>query len=191
MSSSALQVFGGVGFVEETGAAQYYRDSRITTIYEGTTAIQANDLVGRKLAREKVPGAAMQTLMAEMSADAAAFAGNPQLANIAVNLKNGIESLSTAVNWILANYESAPQEVHAGSVPFLRLTGIVVGGWLMAKSAALAAKHLAAGSNDDFYKAKQATAEFFATHQLPFAAAYAAEVTGGAASVFGLPENLF
>ncbi len=191
LSSTALQVFGGVGFVEETGAAQYYRDSRITTIYEGTTAIQANDLVGRKLAREKIPGAGMQALMAEMSADAAAFAGDAQLSNIAVNLKNGIESLSTAVNWILANYESAPQAVHAGSVPFLKLTGIVVGGWLMAKSAALATKHLAAGSNDDFYKAKQATAEFFATHQLPFAAAYSAEVTGGAASVFGLPENLF
>ena len=191
LSSTALQVFGGVGFVEETGAAQYYRDSRITTIYEGTTAIQANDLVGRKLAREKVPGAAMQALLAEMSADAVAVAGNAQTANIAVNLKNGIESLSTAVAWILANYESAPQDVHAGSVPFLKLTGIVVGGWLMAKSAALAAQHLAAGSSDDFYKAKLATAEYFATHQLPFAAAYAAEVTGGSAATFALPENLF
>jgi hypothetical protein len=107
LSSTALQVFGGVGFVEETGAAQYYRDSRITTIYEGTTAIQANDLVGRKLAREKVPGAAMKTLIAEMSATAAEIAGNAQLATIAVNLKNGINSLSTAADWILANYDSA------------------------------------------------------------------------------------
>jgi hypothetical protein len=191
LSSNALQVFGGVGFVEETGAAQYYRDSRITTIYEGTTAIQANDLVGRKLAREKVPGAAMKALIAEMSADAAAIAGNAQLATIAVNLKNGIDSLSTAADWILANYESAPAAVHAGSVPFLKLTGIVVGGWLMAKSAAIAAKHLAEGSSDDFYKAKLATAGYFAAHQLPFAAAYAAEITGGSDSVFALPENLF
>jgi hypothetical protein len=191
LSSTALQVFGGVGFVEETGAAQYYRDSRITTIYEGTTAIQANDLVGRKLAREKVPGAAMKTLLAEMSADAEAIAGNAQLAAVAVNLKNGINSLSTAADWIIANYESDPAAVHAGSVPFLKLTGIVVGGWLMAKSAGIAAKRLDEGSGDTFYNAKLATAQYFAAHQLPFAAAYAAEVTGGAQSTLGLAEELF
>jgi len=191
LSSTALQVFGGVGFVEETGAAQYYRDSRITTIYEGTTAIQANDLVGRKLAREKVPGAAMQALIAEMSADAEAIGANADLASLAVNLKNGIKALSTAADWIIANYDSAPADVHAGSVPFLKLTGIVVGGWLMAKSAAIAARHVAAGSTDSFYQAKLATAGYFAAHQLPFAAAYAAEVTGGAASTLGLAEPLF
>jgi len=191
LSSTALQVFGGVGFVEETGAAQYYRDSRITTIYEGTTAIQANDLVGRKLAREKVPGAAMKTLLAEMSADAEAIAGNAQLAAVAVNLKNGINSLSTAADWVIANYESDPAAVHAGSVPFLKLTGIVVGGWLMAKSAGIAAKRLDEGSGDTFYNAKLATAQYFAAHQLPFAAAYAAEVTGGAQSTLGLAEELF
>ena len=191
LSSAALQVFGGVGFVEETGAAQYYRDSRITTIYEGTTAIQANDLVGRKLAREKVPGAAMKALIAEMSADAEVFAGNAQLAGIAANLKNGIAALANASDWILANYESAPAAVHAGSVPFLKLTGIVVGGWLMAKSAAIAARRLAEGSTDDFYKAKLATATYFADHQLPQAGGLAAAITAGSASVFALPENLF
>ncbi len=191
LSSNALQVFGGVGFIEETGAAQYYRDSRITTIYEGTTAIQANDLVGRKLAREKVPGAGMKALLAEMSATAAEIAGDAQLAGIAANLKQGIAALTTASDWILANYESAPQAVHAGSVPFLKLTGIVVGGWLMAKSAAIAVKQIAAGTTDDFYRAKLATANYFAAHQLPFAAAYAAEVVAGADSVFALPENLF
>ena len=191
LSSTALQVFGGVGFVEETGAAQYYRDSRITTIYEGTTAIQANDLVGRKLAREKVPGAAMKTLLAEMSADAEAIAANPQLATIAANLKNGVNALSTASDWILANYDAAPAAVHAGSVPFLKLTGIVVGGWLMAMSAQVAAQRIAEGSSDSFYTAKLATANYFAAHQLPFAAAYAAEVMGGADSVFALDEPLF
>jgi hypothetical protein len=191
LSSNALQVFGGVGFIEETGAAQYYRDSRITTIYEGTTAIQANDLVGRKLAREKVPGSAMKALLAEMGATADEIAGQAELCGIAAHLKNGINSLSTAADWILANYESNPQAVHAGSVPFLKLTGIVVGGWLMAKSAAIAVKHQAEGSTDDFYKAKLATANYFAAHQLPFAAAYSAEITGGAESVFALPENLF
>src|SRR5574343_404503 len=191
LSSTALQVFGGVGFVEETGAAQYYRDSRITTIYEGTTAIQANDLVGRKLAREKVPGAAMKALIAEMSATALELEGQAGLAGIAANLKSAIAAQQKAVDWILATYEANPAAVHAGSVPFLKQTGIVVGGWLMAKSAAIAAKHLAEGSTDDFYKAKLATAEYFATHQLPFAAAYAAEVTGGAASTLGLAETLF
>jgi alkylation response protein AidB-like acyl-CoA dehydrogenase len=192
LSSTALQVFGGVGFVEETGAAQYYRDSRITTIYEGTTAIQANDLVGRKLAREKVPGAAMKALIAEMNATVNDLvAADDRLKPIALNLKNGIHSLSTAAEWILATYEANPQAVHAGSVPFLKLTGIVVGGWLMAKSAAIAVKHLADGSSDDFYQAKLATASYFAAHQLPFAAAYAAEITGGSESVFGLAETLF
>lgn len=191
LSSTALQVFGGVGFVEETGAAQYYRDSRITTIYEGTTAIQANDLVGRKLAREKVPGAAMKALLAEMAATAQALEGQAALAGIAGNLKSGIAALTKASDWILATYEANPQAVHAGSVPFLKLTGIVVGGWLMAKSAAVAAQRLAEGSSDVYYTAKLATADYFAAHQLPFAAAYAAEVTGGAASALGLEEKLF
>jgi alkylation response protein AidB-like acyl-CoA dehydrogenase len=191
LSSNALQVFGGVGFIEETGAAQYYRDSRITTIYEGTTAIQANDLVGRKLAREKVPGAAMQAMLAEINATADELAGTAGLANIAANLKNGAAALTAAADWILANYNAQPQAVHAGSVPFLKLTGIVAGGWLMAKSAGVAAARIAAGDSDPFYRAKLATAEYFATHQLPFAAAYAAEVMGGAEAVFGLAEDLF
>ncbi len=191
LSSNALQVFGGVGFIEETGAAQYYRDSRITTIYEGTTAIQANDLVGRKLAREKVPGAGMKAMLAEINATADELAGDAGLANIAANLKNGAAALTSAADWILANYNERPQAVHAGSVPFLKLTGIVAGGWLMAKSAGIAAARIAAGDSDPFYRAKLATAEYFATHQLPFAAAYAAEVMGGAEAVFGLAEDLF
>ena len=191
LSSTALQVFGGVGFVEETGAAQYYRDSRITTIYEGTTAIQANDLVGRKLAREKVPGAAMKALIAEMSTDAEAIAGNAQLAGIAANLKAGIAALNSTADWILATYATDPAAVHAGSVPFLKLTGIVVGGWLMGKSALVAAQRIAEGSSDGYYTAKLATAAYFAAHQLPFAAAYAAEVTGGGASTLALAEPLF
>jgi 3-(methylthio)propanoyl-CoA dehydrogenase len=191
LSSTALQVFGGVGFVEETGAAQYYRDSRITTIYEGTTAIQANDLVGRKLAREKVPGAAMKALLAEIDATVSELAANPQTADLSTHLKIGVQALTNAAEWILDTYESAPAAVHAGSVPFLKLTGIVVGGWLMGKSALVAAQRIAEGSSDGFYKAKLATANYFAAHQLPFAAAYAAEVTGGAASTLGLDEPLF
>ncbi len=191
LTSTALQVFGGVGFVEETGAAQYYRDSRITTIYEGTTAIQANDLVGRKLAREMVPGAAMKALLAEINGTVAALASNPQTTDMSTHLKIGVQALTNAAEWILETYEAAPAAVHAGSVPFLKLTGIVVGGWLMGKSALVAAQRIADGSTDGFYTAKLATANYFATHQLPFAAAHAAEVMGGAASVLSLDESLF
>jgi 3-(methylthio)propanoyl-CoA dehydrogenase len=191
LTSTGVQIFGGVGFIEETGACQYYRDARITTIYEGTTGIQANDLIGRKLARAAVPGAALRTLLAEMSATVDALASHAALGDIAVNLEKGIDSLSTAADWLLANYEQAPQAAAAGAVPFLKLTGIVVGGWLLARAAALAHQHLAAGSTDGFYTAKLASANYFATHQLPFAAAYAAEVTGGSAAVLALPETLF
>jgi alkylation response protein AidB-like acyl-CoA dehydrogenase len=191
LTSTGVQIFGGVGFIEETGAAQYYRDARITTIYEGTTGIQANDLIGRKLVREKMPGAAMEALIADMNGTVAELLADDRLKTIAGKLKNGINALSTAAQWILATYDANPQAAAAGAVPFLKLTGIVVGGWLMARSAALAIQHLDAGSSDDYYAAKLATASYFAAHQLPFAAAYAAEITGGSASVFALPANLF
>ena len=191
LTSTGVQIFGGVGFIEEAGAAQYYRDARITTIYEGTTGIQANDLIGRKLVREKMPGAAMEALIADMNGTVAELLADDRLKTIAGKLKNGINALSTAAQWILATYDANPQAAAAGAVPFLKLTGIVVGGWLMARSAALAIRHLDAGSSDDYYAAKLATASYFAAHQLPFAAAYAAEITGGSASVFALPANLF
>lgn len=191
LTSLGVQVHGGVGFIEETGACQYYRDSRITTIYEGTTGIQANDLIGRKLAREKVPGASMKALIEEMSATAAELAGKSEHSVMAASLMEGIAALNNAADWILANYDNQPQAAAAGAVPFLMLTGIVVGAWLMAKSAAIAVMRLAEGSSDDYYKAKIITAQYFAAHQIPFAVAYAAEVTGGSASSLSLPENLF
>jgi hypothetical protein len=128
LSSIGVQVHGGVGFIEETGACQYYRDSRITTIYEGTTGIQANDLIGRKLAREAVPGAAMKTLIAEMNATAAELAGDAQLASIGNNLKQGVAALTSAADWLLANYGSQPQAAAAGAVPFLKLADGQIGG---------------------------------------------------------------
>jgi len=191
LTSTGIQIHGGVGFVEETGAAQYYRDARITTIYEGTTGIQANDLIGRKLAREKVPGAQMHTLLDEMTVTASQLAGHPKLAGISRNLTAGIAALSEASDWLLANYHTEPQAAAAGAVPYLKLTGIVVGGWLMAKSAALSVKHLEDGSTDDYYRAKLATASYFADHQLPQAGGLAAAITAGSASVLALPEGLF
>ncbi|WP_374244098.1 acyl-CoA dehydrogenase C-terminal domain-containing protein [Zoogloea sp.] len=187
---NGVQVHGGMGFIEETGAAQYMRDARIITIYEGTTAIQANDLIGRKTAKEG--GKSMQQLLADIAETGSALrnSGNAQLKAIADALGNGIAALDEATNWLLANYEATPQAAHAGSVPFLKLTGIVVGGWLMARSAAIAAERLEA-ADGDFYKAKLATAAYFAQHVMPEANSYRDAIVNGAESVLALEEALF
>ena len=187
---NGVQVHGGMGFIEETGAAQYMRDARIITIYEGTTAIQANDLIGRKTAKEG--GKSMQQLLADIAETGSALrnSGNAQLKAIADALGNGIAALDEATNWLLANYEATPQAAHAGSVPFLKLTGIVVGGWLMARSAAIAAERLDA-ADGDFYKAKLATAAYFAQHVIPEANSYRDAIVNGAESVLALEEALF
>ncbi|GLT23684.1 acyl-CoA dehydrogenase [Zoogloea oryzae] len=187
---NGVQVHGGMGFIEETGAAQYMRDARIITIYEGTTAIQANDLIGRKTAKEG--GKSMQQLLADIAETGSALrnSGNAQLKAIADALGNGIAALDEATNWLLANYEATPQAAHAGSVPFLKLTGIVVGGWLMARSAAIAVERLDA-ADGDFYKAKLATAAYFAQHVIPEANSYRDAIVNGAESVLALEEALF
>lgn len=195
ITSTGIQIHGGVGFVEETGAAQYFRDARITPIYEGTTAIQANDLIGRKLAREKneagETGFTARALHAEMAALAAELVADGQLADLGHALATAVQALQEATTWLLQHYDSEPQAAAAGAVAYLKLTGIVVGGWLMARSARIARDHLAAGSSDDFYKAKLTTARYFAQHQLPQAGGLAAAITGGSSSVLELPESLF
>ena len=187
---NGVPVHGGMGFIEETGAAQYMRDARIITIYEGTTAIQANDLIGRKTAKEG--GKSMQQLLADIAETGSALraSGNAQLKAIAEALGDGIAALDEATNWLIANYDANPQAAAAGSVPFLKLTGIVVGGWLMARSAAVAAERLDA-ADGDFYKAKIATASYFAQHVIPEANSYRDAIVGGAESVLALEEALF
>ena len=187
---NGVQVHGGMGFIEETGAAQYMRDARIITIYEGTTAIQANDLIGRKTAKEG--GKSMQQLLADIAETGSALraSGNAQLKAIAEALGDGIAALDEATNWLIANYDANPQAAAAGSVPFLKLTGIVVGGWLMARSAAVAAERLDA-ADGDFYKAKIGTATYFAQHVIPEANSYRDAIVGGAESVLALEEALF
>ena len=187
---NGVQVHGGMGFIEETGASQYMRDARIITIYEGTTAIQANDLIGRKTAKEG--GKSMQALLADIAATRAALTatGNPALAALADSLGDGIAALDEATNWLLATYDANPQAAAAGSVPFLKLTGIVVGGWLMARSAQVAAGRLD-GADGDFYKAKLGTASYFAQHVMPEANAYRDAIVNGAESVLALEEALF
>ena len=195
IASEGIQVHGGTGFIEETGAAQYLRDSRITAIYEGTTAIQANDLVGRKTAREKDEagniGFTARGLYKEIAAFADKLSGDAKLGDIGKLLKVAVQAQIDTTEWLIGIYGVEPAIVHAGSVPYLNLTGIVVGGWLLAKSAQIAQKKLDAGATDGYYKGKVATARFFAEHLLVKAGGLSTEITKGGASVFGLDEPLF
>jgi len=172
MAGVGVQVHGGMGFIEETGAAQYVRDTRITTIYEGTTGIQANDLIGRKVGRDK--GAAMNALIAEMRRDLQAAGAAPIL--------EGVDLLDGATQSLLKSLASTPEDALAVAVPYLKLAGFVCGGWLMAKSAALAAGKRS-GAEREFYEAKIQTARFYAEHMLPNALALARVVASGAGSV--------
>jgi alkylation response protein AidB-like acyl-CoA dehydrogenase len=191
LASLGIQVHGGVGYIEETGAAQHWRDARITTIYEGTTGIQANDLIGRKIVRDQ--GDAIRNLLDEMRRFETELKKKPEpLTGIAVELARGIDALAAAAEYILANYTADPKKVMIGSVPFLRLLGIVAGGWQMARAASVAADRLAQGTGDQaFYSAKIATARFFTDHVLAGAPGLAHTVIHGGESAAELPEDGF
>jgi alkylation response protein AidB-like acyl-CoA dehydrogenase len=182
ITSTGVQVHGGVGFVEETGAAQHFRDARITTIYEGTTAIQANDLVGRKTAKDG--GETFAALIATMRGDIAGWKADATLAPLAVALEGGIAALESGVCFIVDNNAPAPELVAAAAVPFLHLSGTVVGGWLISRQAASALAQLgASGVDAAFLNGKIATAKHYAEHVLPHADAYRRAVTAGAEDV--------
>ena len=192
VASTGIQVHGGMGYVEETGAAQHLRDARITTIYEGTTAIQSNDLVGRKMAREG--GATAKEVIKAMRAveGELAQAQGEDMAAIRAGLSAGIKAVEDCVAWIVATYAPDIKAVHAGAVPFLKLMGIVSGGWQMARAALAAQKKLAAKDGDaSFYRAKIATARFYADHVLTQAAGLRNTVVRGAAGVMALTEEQF
>ncbi len=192
VASTGIQVHGGVGYVEETGAAQHLRDARITTIYEGTTAIQANDLVGRKLAREG--GATAKEVIKAMRAveGELAQARGEDMAAIRAGLAAAITAVEECADWIVATYAADIKAVHAGSVPFLKLMGIACGGWQMARAALVAQKRLAAKQGDSaFYQAKIATARFYADHILAQAPGLRDTVVRGAAGVMALSEEQF
>jgi alkylation response protein AidB-like acyl-CoA dehydrogenase len=183
IASLGIQVHGGVGFIEETGAAQYLRDARITPIYEGTTAIQANDLIGRKLSRDG--GHAAQTVVAEMRAAAQALAADVQLAALAPAFSAAIDSLEEAVRYVVEQYPKDIRAVSVGAVPMLKLFGIVAGGWQLLRSAAIAQVRLAAAGQSaadaEFYKGKIASARFYADYVLPQASGFAYAIVRGAA----------
>jgi len=187
IASTGVQVHGGMGFIEETGAAQHLRDARITAIYEGTTGIQANDLIGRKIAREK--GATIKTVIADMRGVAAELTGD--LAPIGQRLATGIDALEAAVDWIVATYGADVRAALAGAVPFLHLFGIVAGGWQMGRAALIAQARKAGGDSDPFWPAKLATARFFADHFLVQAPALSSTITAGSAGTLALAEDAF
>src|SRR5512145_3472909 len=181
IASLGVQVHGGMGFIEETGAAQHLRDARITTIYEGTTGIQAMDLVGRKIARDG--GAAAKQWIAEVRKLDAELARHPEIRRA---LADGVKAVEECVQFIVSVKD--PRAPFAGAVPFLKLMGIVAGGWQMARAALAAEK---ASGDDSFYKAKIATARFFADHVLVQAPALRNTVVNGAAGVMALSEDQF
>ncbi|HET8610017.1 MAG TPA: acyl-CoA dehydrogenase [Burkholderiales bacterium] len=192
IASTGIQVHGGMGFIEETGAAQFLRDARITTIYEGTTGIQAGDLIGRKLALEK--GAAAYAVIAEMDAvvDELVTRPQPEFAAIRATLNSGIAALRAATDWVVDTHARDAQATAAASVPYLKLFGCVAGGWQMAR-AALRAQALsdAGAGDDDFLNAKMLSARFYADHILPRAAAHAHAVMHGTDSVLAADEASF
>jgi alkylation response protein AidB-like acyl-CoA dehydrogenase len=192
VTRDGVQVHGGMGFIEETGAAQHYRDSKILTIYEGTTAIQANDLVGRKTVRDG--GAVAKGIIAQVRATEAQLqaAGGADFTAIGRRLAEGSEALEAVVEYMVANIKSDIKGVFAGSVPYLRLAGIVLGGWQMARAALVAQQKLDAGDGDPaFYKAKVATARFFADHILSQASGLRTAIVEGSAGVLALAEDQF
>ncbi|MCP3655382.1 acyl-CoA dehydrogenase [Herbaspirillum sp.] len=190
VTSTGVQVHGGMGFIEETGAAQHYRDARILPIYEGTTAIQANDLVGRKTVRDG--GAVAKGIIAQVRQTVAELQGDAQLQPIAARLAEAADALEQVVGYVVANVKSDIKAVFAGSVPYLKMAGVVLGGWQMARAAAIAAGKLKSGEGDGkFYEAKLATARFYAEQILPQALAYRTAIVDGGAAVMALAEDQF
>ncbi|HEX5209999.1 MAG TPA: acyl-CoA dehydrogenase [Steroidobacteraceae bacterium] len=181
VAAIGVQVHGGMGFVEETGAAQYVRDVRITTIYEGTTGIQANDLIGRKIGRDG--GAAMAALIADMRRELQALdPSGPAPRETRDAAAHGVSSLESATRSLVSNRAASPERALAVSVPYLMLCGLVISGWLLAKSAAIAAQGRGS-SGKEFYQSKVRTAHFYAKQVLPQAIGLAKVVEEGASSV--------
>ncbi|MBV8499723.1 MAG: acyl-CoA dehydrogenase [Candidatus Eremiobacteraeota bacterium] len=192
LCSTALQVFGGMGYVEETGIAQQYRDVRILTIYEGTTGIQALDLIGRKLLRDM--GATARAVGAKMEAVAKECAAHsdPTTKRIGEALGKALLVLAESSQWIGMNAMGDLHKAFGCSVPYLRLWGTVAGGWQMARAAKIAAAKVAAGDADaEFYRAKLATAAFYATHVLSQSAWYQRQIVEGSGDVMTLDETQF
>jgi len=191
MSSVGVQVHGGMGFVEETGAGQHYRDSRILPIYEGTNGIQAMDLVGRKLTLNG--GEPIRALLADATgvAEAATASGDARVQAMAAPLADAIKTAHEAGTALAGMLGSDMNAAGAGAAPFLRLMGLVAGGYLMVKAAVAAADLLASGAEDKpFLEAKIATSHFFATQIMPGAGALGAAAQAGAEPLYAIADDM-
>ncbi|HMG44853.1 MAG TPA: acyl-CoA dehydrogenase C-terminal domain-containing protein [Acidimicrobiales bacterium] len=180
VTSLAIQVFGGMGYIEETGVSQYYRDARIAPIYEGTNGIQAMDLVGRKLPMRA--GGVVMDFLASVAATADEVSSSDELGPIGTRLAAGHDVLKEASEWLMTNGLADPTNALAGATPYLRMAGTVTGGWLLAKSALAAQRRLDAGASGDDaqrYRQKIVTARFYCDQILPTADGLLAAVTAG------------
>jgi 3-(methylthio)propanoyl-CoA dehydrogenase len=191
VTSLAVQVHGGMGFIEETGVAQHYRDAKILTIYEGTTAIQANDLVGRKTARDG--GQTARGIAAQIEATELALLQSGTLHAIAVakRLKAARLAFLDVVEFVASHTKTQPNAVFAGSVPYLMLAGNLMAGWQMARALLVAEKAVAAGTDVAFMQAKLTTARFYADHILSQAPGVRDAIVDGADSVTALALDAF
>lgn len=182
VASLGVQIHGGMGFIEETGAAQHYRDARILPIYEGTTAIQANDLLGRKVMRDN--GETARRLAARIAQTEAQLAGGDATAQaIGASLANARGTFEAALDWLLENSRKDIDAAFAGSVPFLMLSGTLAAGWMLAKGALAAQTARDAGQDSAFLTQKIATALFYAQHILPECATEQTRILHGAQSL--------
>ncbi|KEH11834.1 acyl-CoA dehydrogenase [Delftia sp. 670] len=191
VTSLGVQVHGGMGFIEETGAAQYYRDAKILTIYEGTTAIQANDLVGRKTARDGGQTALAIAGQIEKTEAELAASGTPEALAVARQLAAARQAFVEAVHFVSGQAKAEPNAVYAGSVPYLMLAGNLVAGWQMGRALLAAEQLLHKGQDEAFMRAKIATARFYAEHILVKAAGLRDAIVHGAGSVMALPMDAF
>ena len=195
VTSLGVQVHGGMGFIEETGAAQYYRDAKILTIYEGTTAIQANDLVGRKTSRDGGQTARAIARQIEVTETELRAQGGAAALAVAKRLHAARLALLDVIDFVAGNTKASPNAVFAGSVPYLMLAGNVVAGWQMARALLVAEQALAVGDagdfGADFMRAKVVTAQFYAEHLLTKAPGLRDSIVEGADSVTALAVDAF
>jgi 3-(methylthio)propanoyl-CoA dehydrogenase len=191
VASLGVQVHGGMGYIEETGAAQYLRDAKILTIYEGTTAIQANDLVGRKTARDG--GRVAHAIAARIERTVGELNAGASAAGLAMarRLDAGRRAFVDVVDFVAGQSKTNPNAVFAGSVPYLMLAGIVVGGWQMARALIAAEARLAEGTDPEFMVAKIATARFYGEHVLNQAGGLRDSIVEGAEAVTALAPEAF
>ncbi len=188
MASLGIQIHGGMGYVEETGAAQFYRDSRIAPIYEGTNGIQAVDLVMRKLPMGG--GEVIERLLTEVRRVAEQLSRDERLDAFGMHLEDGVEAVEEGVDVLLNRLEGSPNDALAGATPFLRLLGTVAGGWLMGKAALAAVRLLEDGSGDEgFLSAKLATACFYGEQILPSALGLIESVTSDAKLLYAIADE--